>query len=65
MPRPRVISDPARISITFDHSDYESVKAIAKTERVSKAWVVRRAVREWLHSEKRQIGNERQQSHET
>lgn len=49
MPRPRIISEPSRITVTFDKRDYESVCAIAATEHDSNSGVVRRAVREWLN----------------
>lgn len=48
MARPRIISEPSRITVTFDKSDYESVCEIAAVEHETNSGVVRRAVREWL-----------------
>ena len=50
MARPRVISEPSRITVTFDKSDYESVCAIAAVEHETNSGVVRKAVREWLRN---------------
>ena len=48
MPRPRVISEPLRITVTFDRDDYESLRAIAAKQRETSSGVVRKAVRDWL-----------------
>lgn len=39
---------PARVSVSFDHDDYAELKRIAKSKRVSVAWVVRDAVSAYL-----------------
>ena len=48
MARPRTLSEPSRITVTFDKRDYESVCAIAAVKQETNSGVVRRAVREWL-----------------
>jgi hypothetical protein len=50
MPRPRVIADPSRITVTFDKDDYETVRAIAAKQHETNSGVVRRAVRDWLRA---------------
>ena len=50
MPRPRVIADPSRISVTFDKDDYDTVCAIAAKQHETNSGVVRRAVRDWLRA---------------
>jgi len=50
MPRPRVIADPSRITVTFDKGDYETVRAIAAKQHVTNSGIVRRAVSDWLRA---------------
>ena len=50
MPRPRVIADPSRITVTFDKDDYDTVRAIAAKQHETNSGVVRRAVRDWLRA---------------
>ena len=50
MPRPRVIADPSRITVTFDKNDYDTVRAIAAKQHETNSGVVRRAVRDWLRA---------------
>ena len=50
MPRPRVIADPSRITVTFDKDDYETVRAIAAKQHDTNSGVVRKAVRDWLRA---------------
>lgn len=51
MPRPRVIADPSRITVTFDKDDYDTVRAIAAKQRDTNSGVVRKAVRDWLRTQ--------------
>ena len=37
-----------RMSVSFDADDYAEIQGIAKTKRVSAAWVVREAVANYL-----------------
>ena len=41
---------PVRVSVSFDAGDYAELKGIAKTRRVSTAWVVRDAVISYLNA---------------
>lgn len=40
-----------RVSVSFDVADYVMIKGIAKTKRVSGAWVVRDAVTNYLNAQ--------------
>ena len=40
-----------RVSVSFDVTDYAAIKGIAKTKRVSAAWVVRDAVTNYLNAQ--------------
>ena len=40
-----------RVSVSFDVADYVMTKGIAKTKRVSGAWVVRDAVTNYLNAQ--------------
>lgn len=40
-----------RVSVSFDVADYVMIKGIAKTKRVSAAWVVRDAVTNYLNAQ--------------
>ena len=51
MPRPRVIADPSRITVTFDKDDYDTVRAIAAMQHETNSGVVRKAVRDWLRAQ--------------
>ena len=48
MPRPKGTRKTARLSITLDERDYAALGAVARDNGVSAAWVVRRAVTEFL-----------------
>lgn len=52
MPRPKIDRHPARLSVSLDPQDYEEVCRIAVQQDVSAAWVVRRAVQDFLGSRK-------------
>ena len=40
-----------RVSVSFEVTDYAAIKGIAKTKRVSAAWVVRDAVTNYLNAQ--------------
>ena len=40
-----------RVSVSFDVADYTAIKRIARTRRVSAAWVVRDAVTSYLDAQ--------------
>jgi hypothetical protein len=47
MSRPRRLSEPSRITVSFDRAEIEALRAIATSRKKSKAEIVRTAVREW------------------
>lgn len=48
MPRPKIARRSSRVSITLDETDYAEVCAVARENDTSAAWVVRRAISDWL-----------------
>lgn len=50
MARPRGIRKTARLSVSLEARDYAVLAEIARKEDVSVAWVVRRAVSEFIRS---------------
>lgn len=42
------VEGPVRVTVSFDADDYGHLKVIAKSKRVSLAWVVRDAVTDYL-----------------
>ncbi|GLK71731.1 CopG family transcriptional regulator [Ancylobacter dichloromethanicus] len=49
MGRPRTEKQPARLTVTLDEQDYSAVCTLAAQNDVSAAWVIRRAVQQYLH----------------
>ena len=50
MGRPRSNREVARLSISLEASDYQALKNLAERNDVSAAWLVRRAVTDFLRS---------------
>jgi hypothetical protein len=48
MARPKKDKQPARLTVTLDESDYQKVCTLADQNDVSAAWVIRRAVHDFL-----------------
>jgi predicted transcriptional regulator len=48
MARPKKDRQPARLTVTLDESDYQKVCTLAGENDVSAAWVIRRAVHDYL-----------------
>lgn len=48
MARPKSDKHPARLTVTLDESDYKEVCALAASHDVSAAWIIRRAVQDYL-----------------
>jgi hypothetical protein len=48
MPRPKSGKQPARLTVTLDEQDYNEICAQAERNDVSAAWVIRRAVKDFL-----------------
>lgn len=48
MARPKSDKHPARLTVTLDEEDYKEVCARAQRNDVSAAWVIRRAVQDYL-----------------
>lgn len=48
MARPKKDKQPARLTVTLDESDYQKVCTLADQNDVSAAWVIRRAVHDYL-----------------
>lgn len=48
MARPKKDRQPARLTVTLDESDYQKVCTLADENDVSAAWVIRRAVHDYL-----------------
>lgn len=48
MGRPRIDRKIARISVSLDDQDYQVLRVIADKNDVSAAWIVRRAVSDFL-----------------
>lgn len=51
MGRPKSDRKTRRISISLDDRDYQALREIAETNDVSAAWLVRRAVADFLNAE--------------
>lgn len=49
MGRPKTEKQPARLTVTLDEQDYSAVCSLAAQNDVSAAWVIRRAVQQYLH----------------
>lgn len=49
MGRPKAEKQPARLTVTLDEQDYSAVCSLAAQNDVSAAWVIRRAVQQYLH----------------
>jgi len=54
MARPRGKRKDARLSVSFDESDYATLCAIARRRDVSVAWLVRQAVTGLIEQERQQ-----------
>ena len=52
MGRPKTDRKIARISVSLDDRDYKALREIAETNDVSTAWLVRRAVADFLKASK-------------
>lgn len=48
MGRPRQYKQTSRLSVSFEKSDYDRVTALAEAHDVSTAWIIRKAVRDYL-----------------
>jgi predicted transcriptional regulator len=48
MPRPRIDRKIARLSVSLDDRDYQALRQLAKEHDVSTAWLMRRAVTDYL-----------------
>ena len=48
MGRPRQYKQTARLSVSFEKADYDRVTALAEAHDVSTAWIIRKAVRNYL-----------------
>lgn len=50
MARPKTKRKIVRISVSLDDRDYQTLRKIAETDDVSVAWLIRRAVGDFLKS---------------
>ena len=48
MERPKRAKQPARLAVTLDERDYSEVCQLAEKNDVSAAWVIRRAIQQYL-----------------
>ena len=48
MGRPRQHKQTARLSVSFEKTDYDRVTAIAEANNLSTAWIIRKAVSAYL-----------------
>jgi len=48
MPRKRTINNSRRVTVTFEGNDYDQLIEISREHGLSVAWVVRRAVSEFV-----------------
>lgn len=55
MGRPKRENQPARLTVTLDERDYSEVCQLAEKNDVSAAWVIRRAVQQYLKDTARSI----------
>lgn len=52
MPRPKTARKIARLSVSLDDRDYQALRKLAKAHDVSTAWLMRRAVSDYLATAK-------------
>jgi len=57
MARPRGNRKEARLSVSFDASDYAQLSALAVRQNVSVAWLIRKAVLELIGREREAADN--------
>ncbi|MBF9036821.1 ribbon-helix-helix protein, CopG family [Rhodobacterales bacterium HKCCE2091] len=55
MARPKSNRKITRVSITLDDRDYKALRALADQNDVSTAWMVRRAVADFLEQPKKDV----------
>lgn len=60
MPRPTTARKIARLSVSLDDRDYQALRELAKAHDVSTAWLMRRAVSEYLAAARLKQGNNAQ-----
>ncbi len=60
MPRPKTARKIARLSVSLDDRDYQALRELAKAHDVSTAWLMRRAVSEYLAAARSEQGNNAQ-----
>jgi metal-responsive CopG/Arc/MetJ family transcriptional regulator len=53
--KPTTATSPTRASITFPSEIYSSLEAVAKSKKVSVAWVVRDAVEKYVAEEQKRL----------
>lgn len=63
MGRPKTEKQPARLTVTLDEQDYSAVCNLAAQNDVSAAWVIRRAVQQYLHPTPPQADHSAPQKH--
>jgi predicted transcriptional regulator len=63
MGRPKTEKQPARLTVTLDEQDYSAVCNLAAQNDVSAAWVIRRAVQQYLHPTTPQTDRSAPQKH--
>ncbi len=51
MARPKLDKKVTRISVSLDDQDYQALREIAESNDVSAAWLVRRAVADFLNAD--------------
>ena len=57
MARPKGKRKEARISVSFDDTEYATLSALAQRRDVSVAWLIRQAVRAFIEREKAELAN--------
>jgi hypothetical protein len=57
MPRPKGQRKEARLSVSFDSSDYANLTALAARRSVSVAWVIRAAVQDLISRDREALEN--------
>ena len=58
MGRPRTDRKVTRISVSLDDQDYRALREIADQNDVSAAWIIRRALADYLQDKPRGQGSE-------
>lgn len=58
MPRPKTARKIARLSVSLDDRDYQALRALAKEHDVSTAWLMRRAVSDYLAAAQTDSGSD-------